>query len=55
MEYLVRINTIATFNVAQLCSLKMIKSKNRKKIGGAILICHHKWVMLVVQLEVFII
>jgi len=36
MEYLVRINTIATFNLAQLCALKMIKSKNRKKIGGAI-------------------
>ena len=36
MEYLVRINTIATFNLAQLCSLKMIKTKNRKKIGGAI-------------------
>ena len=37
MEYLVRINTIATFNLAQLCALKMIKSKNRKKIGGAII------------------
>ena len=36
MEHLVKINTIATFNVAQLCTLKMIKSKNRKKIGGAI-------------------
>jgi len=36
MEYLVKINTIATFNLAQLCALKMIKSKNRKKIGGAI-------------------
>ena len=36
MEYLVRINTIATFNLAQLCALKMIKTKNRKKIGGAI-------------------
>ena len=36
MEYLVKINTIATFNLAQLCTLKMIKSKNRKKIGGAI-------------------
>ena len=37
MEYLVRINTIATINLAQLCALKMIKSKNRKKIGGAII------------------
>ena len=36
MEYLVKINTIATFNLAQLCALKMIKSKNRKKTGGAI-------------------
>tara|TARA_B100001063_G_scaffold222706_1_gene229375 strand:- start:272 stop:1039 length:768 start_codon:yes stop_codon:yes gene_type:complete len=36
MEYLVKINTVATFNLAQLCALKMIKSKNRKKIGGTI-------------------
>ncbi len=36
MEYLVRINTVATFNLAQLCALKMIKTKNRRKIGGAI-------------------
>jgi len=37
MEYLVKINTMATFNLAQLCALKMINSKNRKKIGGAII------------------
>ena len=37
MEHLVKINTIAAFNLAQLCSLKMIKSKNRKKIGGSII------------------
>ena len=37
MEYLVKINTIATFNLAQLSALKMIKSKNRKKIGGSII------------------
>ena len=37
MEYLVKINTIAAFNLAQLCTLKMIKLKNRKKIGGAII------------------
>jgi NAD(P)-dependent dehydrogenase (short-subunit alcohol dehydrogenase family) len=37
MEYLVKINTLATFNLAQLCALKMIKSKSRKKIGGAII------------------
>ena len=36
MEYLVKINTIASFNLAQLCTLKMIKAKNRKKIGGTI-------------------
>ena len=36
MEYLVKINTMATFNLAQLCTLKMIKTKNRKKIGGSI-------------------
>ena len=36
MEYLVKINSIATFNLAQLCALKMLKSKNRKKSGGAI-------------------
>ncbi len=36
MEYLVKINTIATFNLAQLCALKMLKLKNRKKRGGAI-------------------
>ena len=36
MEHLVKINTVAAFNLAQLCSLKMIKSKNRKKAGGAI-------------------
>tara|TARA_Y100001970_G_scaffold211006_1_gene257523 strand:- start:511 stop:1278 length:768 start_codon:yes stop_codon:yes gene_type:complete len=37
MEYLVKINTVATFNVAQLCALKMIKLKNRKKIGASII------------------
>jgi|TARA_B100001964_G_scaffold162024_1_gene177850 NAD(P)-dependent dehydrogenase (short-subunit alcohol dehydrogenase family) len=36
MEYLVKINTIASFNIAQLCALKMLKAKNRKKIGGSI-------------------
>ena len=37
MEYLVKLNTIATFNLAQLCTLKMLESKNRKKIGGSII------------------
>ncbi len=36
MEYLVKINTIACFNLAQLCAIKMIKFKNRKKLGGSI-------------------
>ena len=36
MEYMVKINTIATFNLAHLCALKMIKLRNRKKVGGSI-------------------
>ena len=36
MEYLVKINTVAAFNLAQLCANKMIELKNRKKIGGSI-------------------
>ena len=36
MEYLVDLNMKAAFNVAQICSKKMVKHKNRKKIGGAI-------------------
>ena len=36
MEYMVKINNIAAFNLAQLCTLKMLKLKNRKKIGGSI-------------------
>ena len=37
MEYMVKINNVAAFNFAQLCTLKMLKAKNRKKIGGAII------------------
>ena len=37
MEYLVKLNTMATFNIAQLCTLKMLETKNRKKIGGSII------------------
>ena len=37
MENLVKINTIAAFNVAQLCALKMIELKNRSKIGASII------------------
>ena len=36
MEYMVKINNISAFNIAQLCAVKMIKTKNRKKIGGSI-------------------
>ena len=37
MEYLTNLNMKAAFNVAQLCSRKMVKAKNRKKIGGSII------------------
>ena len=37
MEAIVKLNTMATFHLAQLCSLKMMKTKNRKKIGGSII------------------
>jgi len=36
MEQLVKLNTMATFNLAQLCTIKMLENKNRKKIGGSI-------------------
>jgi NAD(P)-dependent dehydrogenase (short-subunit alcohol dehydrogenase family) len=37
MEYLVELNMKAAFNVAQICSQKMVKLKNRKKNGGSII------------------
>ena len=37
MEYLTNLNMKAVFNVAQLCARKMVKLKNRKKIGGSII------------------
>ena len=37
IEYMVEINTIATFHLAQLCTLKMLETRNRKKIGGSII------------------
>ena len=37
LEYMVKLNTISTFHVAQLCVLKMLETKNRKKIGGSII------------------
>ncbi len=36
MEFMVNLNINAVFNVAQLASLQMLKTKNRKKIGGSI-------------------
>ena len=37
MDYIVNLNTISTFHLAQLCTLKMLEAKNRKKIGGSII------------------
>ena len=37
MNYLTDLNMKAVFNIAQLCSQKMVKFKNRKKIGGSII------------------
>ena len=33
MEYLTNLNMKAVFNIAQLCAKKMVKNKDRKKIG----------------------
>ena len=37
MEYVVKLNTISTFHLAQLSALKMLETKNRKKVGGSII------------------
>ena len=37
LETLLDINTKTAFNVAKLCTNKMLKLKNRKKIGGSII------------------
>ena len=37
MEYMTDLNMKAVFNIAQLCSQKMVKFKNRKKVGGSII------------------
>ena len=37
MKYLTDLNMKTAFNVAQLSSQKMVKEKNRKKIGGSII------------------
>ena len=37
MEYLVELNMKAAFNIAQMCSQKMVELKSRKKVGGSII------------------
>jgi len=37
MEYMLKLNTMATFHLAQLCTLKMLETTNRKKIGGSVI------------------
>ena len=37
MEYLVELNMKAAFNVAQICSQKMVELKSRKTLGGSII------------------
>ena len=37
LETLLNINTKAAFNIARLCTDKMLKLRNRKKVGGAII------------------
>ena len=37
MEYMVKLNTISTFYLAQFSVLKMLETRNRKKIGGSII------------------
>ena len=37
MDYIVNLNLKACFNIAQICTKKMLQSKNRKKIGGSII------------------
>ena len=38
LEKLLEINTKSAFNVAKLCTDKMLKLRNRKKVGGSIII-----------------
>jgi NAD(P)-dependent dehydrogenase (short-subunit alcohol dehydrogenase family) len=37
MDYLVNLNLKACFNIAQICTKKMLEAKNRKKVGGSII------------------
>ena len=37
MDYIVNLNLKACFNIAQICTKKMLEAKNRKKIGASII------------------
>ncbi len=37
MDYIVNLNLKACFNIAQICTKKMLLLKNRKKVGGSII------------------
>ena len=37
MDYIVNLNLKACFNIAQICTKKMLEARNRKKIGGSII------------------
>ena len=37
MDYIVNLNLKACFNIAQICTKKMLQSKNRRKVGGSII------------------
>jgi len=37
MDYIVNLNLKACFNIAQICTKKMLQYKNRKKVGGSII------------------
>ncbi len=37
MDYIVNLNLKACFNIAQICTRKMLEAKNRRKIGGSII------------------
>ena len=37
MDYIVNLNLKACFNIAQVCTKKMLEAKNRKKTGGSVI------------------
>ena len=37
LDYMINLNLKASFNVAQICVKKMLRYKNRKKIGGSVI------------------